>query len=114
MIRLNASLRAWGSPEFPEALRSELEQLDPTALPLQRGVSRGSYVADTPVRVMVISTHATETEIQASVGLFFASVIAGCSCADDPTPIDTLSEYCEVRVAIDRTSAEARMTLVPD
>ncbi|MCK7579693.1 MAG: hypothetical protein MZV65_31015 [Chromatiales bacterium] len=42
-VRLIKSLNAWGMPEFDDVLKRELEQLDPDALPLQQGLSRGSY-----------------------------------------------------------------------
>jgi len=44
--------------------------------------------------------------------VFFSAFIAGCNCADGPTPVDEINEYCEIRVEIDRTTAEAQLTLL--
>ena len=43
-----------------------------------------------------------------------SGIIAGCSCADDPTPVDTTTEYCELQLEIDRESAETRVILLPN
>jgi len=47
-------------------------------------------------------------------GIFYKSIIAGCSCSDDPSPIDEVDEHCEVMIEIDKRSAEATITLLPD
>ena len=49
-----------------------------------------------------------------NAGIFYRSVIGGCSCADDPTPVDEQAEYCEVVVEIDKVTAEAKVTLLRD
>lgn len=52
--------------------------------------------------------------IHARVGVFFTGIIAGCSCADDPTPVDTQNEYCELRLTIAKATAEAAVTPLAD
>jgi hypothetical protein len=64
------------------------------------------------VTVIVLGLSATPAEVQARVGIFFAGIVAGCSCADDPTPVDSRTEYCEAVVAIDRASGEADCRLL--
>jgi hypothetical protein len=39
-------------------------------------------------------------------------VIAGCSCADDPTPTNELDEFCELQLDIDKLTAVATVTLL--
>ena len=112
MIHLTKSLRAWGTPEFANILKQELEQLDPGKLPLQQGLASGSYALDDRVSTMVIATSEAPGVIRAKVGIFFGGIIAGCSCADDPTPVDELTEYCVVQVDIDRQTAETTVTLL--
>ena len=104
-IRLSAALRAWGTPAFNEVLKREIEQGDHAWLPLQQGLSSGSHVVDGGLSVMVISTSETAATIHVKVGVFYASILAGCSCADDPTPVGELSEYCELMVEIDKAGA---------
>lgn len=114
MIRFTESLAAWGTPQFDDALRREIEQLDPAALPLQQGLAHGSHVADGPVQVRVIGASDDGDTLRARVGVFYAGIVGGCSCADDPTPVDELSEYCELRIEITRATAAATITLVTD
>jgi hypothetical protein len=111
MIRLPDSLNAWGTPGFRDALKQEIEQLDAGLLPLQQGLSRSSYVTERPFQVMLLGADEAAGSIQVRAGIFYTGVIAGCSCADDPTPVDELNEYCEVLLVIDRQTAEATVSL---
>ena len=43
MILLTKALNAWETPAFEEVLKREIEELDGNALPLQQGLSQGSY-----------------------------------------------------------------------
>lgn len=110
-MHLKQSLNAWGTPAFGETLKRELEQLDAAELPLQQGLSRTSYATDSPHTAIVIGTTEDAQFIHAKVGIFYSGIIAGCSCADDPTPVSEENEYCEVRVAIDRATGAATVTL---
>ena len=112
--RLPRALNAWGTPEFKDVLKDEIEQLDATLLPLQQGLARSSHVTDRPFQAMIIGVHEAAGRIRVKAGIFYTGIIAGCSCADDPTPIDEQTEYCVVEFDIDRTTAEARVTLLPD
>jgi hypothetical protein len=117
MLRLSRALNAWGSADFEAVLKRELEQLDADQLPLQRGLSLSSHVAATPFRVMVVRVSEEADALRARIGVFYAGIIGGCSCADDPTPVDEHSEYCEVQLAIDKQTADVTVTLldsVPD
>jgi hypothetical protein len=112
MIRLELSLRAWGTPDFEAALKQEVARLGIDRLPLQQGLSGSAYVVDAPVTVVVLGVAETEDAIRVKAGIFYKGVIAGCSCADDPTPIGENDEYCEVRLDIDKSSAAATVALV--
>lgn len=114
LIRLDKALNAWGSPAFREVLREEIERLDAGLLPLQQGLARGSQVSGTGFRVMIIQVAEASRFIHVKAGIFYSGIIAGCSCAGDPTPLDEESEYCEVRFDIDRRTGETTVTLLPD
>jgi hypothetical protein len=114
MIRLPNSLNAWGTPEFEAVLKQEIEQLDAGHLPLQQGLSASSYVTDRPFQTMMISVSEAAGQIRVKAGIFYTGIIAGCSCADDPTPVDELNEYCVVRFDIDMTTAETTVTLLAE
>lgn len=114
MPKLADSLHAWGTPDFKRILKSEVEQLDASQLPLQQGLSIGSYALDNKLDVIVIGAAEAEGHIRAKVGIFYTSIIAGCSCADDPTPVDENNEYCVVQLDINTITAETTLTLLAD
>ncbi len=113
MAHLFKTLNAWGTGDFDAALRKEIEELKAEQLPLQQGLSAGSYALGDRFEAMVIGAHEHDGVIRARVGIFYSGIIAGCSCADDPTPVEPQPEYCEVQVDIDRETAEATITLIP-
>ncbi len=113
MIQLDQSLQAWGSLEFETVLKRELAQ-QASELPLQQGLATGNYVLDAPVTVVINSVVDTGGTIRVMAGVFYQGVIGGCSCADDPTPISEINEYCEVLLDIDKGSAETAATLVSE
>lgn len=114
MMRLSDSLHAWGTPGFEAMLKQEIRRLDPAQLPLQEGLARSSHVTDRPFEPVVISVHEEPGRILVKAGIFYSGIIAGCSCADDPTPIDEQTEYCVVRFDIDRATADTTVTLLAE
>ena len=112
MIHLPGAARAWGTPGFKGTLKQEIEQLGVEELPLQEGLSVGNHALDSNLNVMIISVSDLAGSIRVKAGIFYTSIIAGCSCADDPTPLDMHSEYCEVQIEIDKNSAEAEVALL--
>lgn len=113
MNRLPRTLKAWQTPDFKQVAKAEIESFDAKKLPLQAGLSYSSYALD-EFEVMVLSVTETPTDLLLKLGVFFSGIIAGCSCDGDPTPIDEQTEYCEISVSIDKSSAEARFDLLPD
>ena len=114
MIRLIEVLDAWGTPDFSETLRAAIEAMDASQLPLQQGLATTSHALDAGLKAMIIGFSEEPQVIRAKAGIFYSGIIAGCSCADDPTPVDEQHEYCEVRLDIDKETAETRITLLPD
>lgn len=80
-------------------------------LPLDRCVSQGSAADDGHCTVMVLRAGDDARAVHARVGVFFTEVVGGCSCGDDPASIPA---YCELRIRIDKTTAEADIGIVPD
>ncbi len=112
MIRLDKALRAWGTPDFEAILKQEIAQLGADQLPLQQGLSTGNYVIADPITVVINSVAETGNVIRVKAGIFYRSVIGGCSCEDDPTPTSENIEYCEVRLDIDKATAATSVALV--
>lgn len=111
---LPRSLRAWGSTTFEATLKQELAESGADFLPLQQGLSSGSTSLDTDLEIMILRVAETPHAIQVRAGIFYSSIVSGCSCADDPTPIDENREYCVVELEIDRENGEARAVLAED
>ncbi|MBK8335182.1 MAG: hypothetical protein IPL03_00725 [Sterolibacteriaceae bacterium] len=107
MLYLPESAIAWGSPGFREVLKRELEQRGAGQLPLQQGLLASSYALDEAIEVMIISVTDEPGLIHAKAGVFYSGITAGCSCPDDPTPVTPQSEYCELRLTIDKTTGLA-------
>lgn len=113
MIRLTKALNAWGTPEFEGTLKQEIEQLDAAQLPLQQGLTTGNYVLDGH-KAMIIGASEDADVIRVKAGIFYSGIIAGCACADDPTPVNEESEYCVVQLDIDKQTGEAAITLLAE
>lgn len=112
MIRLQKALSMWGRPEFEEVLKESLRQLDSKELPLQDGLSAGSYALDKPLDVMMIGATEKKDSIEIKIGIFYRSLMPGCACAGDPTVEGEENEYCVVMVSIDKHTAATRFELV--
>lgn len=109
---LHETLSTWGQATFERTLKSELQQLDVNTLPLQRGLTQGSYASDDNLSVVILSVSEDSETIHAKAGIFYTGIIPGCQCADDPSPNNQVNEYCEVRVDIDKHSAACQIQLL--
>ena len=116
MLRLARSAAASSRPAFNATLVEELEALGPrhpALCPLlQAGLSQTSSVADEPISISILGVDEEEGQIRARLGVFYAGVIAGCNCADDPTPVDSRPERCELLLDLDGASGLARLSLL--
>lgn len=114
MIRLPNALAAWNTPAFRDVATQEIAHLDAHALPLQQGLALSSHVADRPFHPVILNADEDGERIHIKAGIFYAGIIAGCSCADDPTPIDEQTEYCVLKFDIDRATAETSVSLLKE
>ncbi len=111
MLKFEDPLKAWNSEDFSPSLKSGLEALAPSSLPLHLGVSQAGMVDDAPITVTVLGHEDGGDSIQARIGIFFTEIVINCGCGDDPMPINS---YCEFLISIDKATAEATMTVIPD
>ncbi|OZA31211.1 MAG: hypothetical protein B7X93_00210 [Hydrogenophilales bacterium 17-61-9] len=114
MLRLQKSLNTWGTPDFEKVLKLEIERLDTRQLPLQQGLTASSHVTDRPIQAMILGVTETAARISVKAGVFYTGVIAGCNCADDPSPVDEQNEYCVIQLDIDKATAESTVHLLAD
>lgn len=107
MPNFDAALAAWKTPDFESFIRRELESLAAGELPLQQCLVAGSHVLPLPVKTTLLKAEESDGILCVRAGVFFKSTVAGCSCADDPTPFSELDEYCKIRIEIDMKTAAA-------
>ncbi|MBC8210072.1 MAG: hypothetical protein H8E21_03320 [Gammaproteobacteria bacterium] len=112
MIQLNNSLQAVNSKDFQQIFSQEVLQLALDLLPLQQGLQFGSHALTDNIQIMVNTVRQQQDELIVTTGIFYSSIIAGCNCADDPTPVDLNNEYCEVEFSINRHNADTRISLI--
>lgn len=113
-MQFTTALSAWGTSAFEVVLKHEIEQMDAALLPLQQGLSQSSYTDGANRSVAILSSADEAGFIRVKTGIFYTGIIAGCSCADDPTPMSELNEYCEVQFDIDKQTAETTITLLQE
>lgn len=112
MIKLIQSLQAWQTTSFPEILKREICALDAESLPLQQGLKYSSIANADSLSVIILKAAEDDDSISVNAGLFYSGIIAGCNCADDPSPVDENNEYCEIIICINKITAETSITLV--
>jgi hypothetical protein len=114
MLYMTDALAAWGSTDFRPVVKQAIEALGIANLPLQQGLSRSSHVLDKPVEALIIAVGEDAGSIHVKAGIFYTGIIAGCSCADDPTPVDENAEYCVVALTIDKSTAATTVMLLAE
>jgi len=99
-IKLSEAVANADSSEAAAILKQELEQVDGLSLPLQQGLTRSSYTDGENFGVTILSVQRDDEGLHAKAGIQYQGIIAGCSCADDPTPPSTIDEYCEIELVV--------------
>jgi len=112
VIKLANTLKAWGTPEFENVLKDEIQKIDAGLLPLQDGLTQSSYVGDEAFTIMILNVSETLDEIHAKTGVIYAGINAGSCCIDDPTPVSVQTEYCEMQFDINKKTAETTVTVL--
>ncbi|HFD31098.1 MAG TPA: hypothetical protein ENJ28_00085 [Gammaproteobacteria bacterium] len=112
MITLTKAVEAFGTEVFSEKLKSDIENIDKNLLPLQQGLSLSSYVGPSPFKAIILTTSEQGDTISAKIGIFYTGIIAGCSCSDDPSPVDEQNEYCELQFTINKSNAKTTAKLL--
>ena len=110
MPQLPNALHDWQTPEFAGSLKHAIEALGAGTLPLEQGIEQGCYVGDQPITAMVLQAVDAGDAIEAKVGIFFTEIVASCGCGAEPMEQNA---YCELRVRIDKATAEAGFAVIP-
>ncbi len=112
MVLLTAATQAWGTEKFEHILKEELKNLGLSDLPLQQGLSSSSVALDDKLQVVVLSIEDDTDRILVTASLFYTGIIAGCSCADDPSPVEEQNEHCEVAIEILKSTGATSIKLI--
>ena len=88
--------------------------LENMLLPLQQGLTQSSYVSESDFNVVILSSSEAVDALNIKAGIFYAGINAGSCCADDPTPLDEVTEYCEINIEINKSTAEAIIRLLQE
>lgn len=111
MITLSKTVKAWDTDSFNKTFTDEICTIPAHELPLQEGMSYGSVALSEKLSATVLHLNSDDRYIVAKTGLFYTSIIAGCSCADDPSPVDEINEYCEATFKIDKRDGKTTVSL---
>lgn len=112
MVHFKNTLAAWNTDNFSTIFKQEVAGLDLDDLPLQQALQFGSYATKDGVQITMNSTIENKDCIIINCGIFYSSIIAGCNCSDDPTPVDLNSEYCEMQFSINKSNAETVISII--
>ncbi len=112
MLSLLETLKAWKTLNFTRVFKQELAELDKNLLPLQQGLTYSNAVSDKKISAIINKTRETDTNLQIYSSIFYYGIITGCSCSDDPTPLDTQNEHCELLFIIDKSTASTSVSLI--
>ena len=112
MLSLGKTLAAWQTSDFEDVFKREVEQLGVEDLPLQQGLSQGSYASDEHLKVIVIRVSDRQGKIQVKAGIIYTGILPGCACSDDAAPDNEYTEYCEVLFTIDLQTADSTVSLL--
>lgn len=104
----NASINS----DISRVFKIEVAELDHRLLPLQKGLSQSSYVSNEKVSALILNISETSLRHEIKASIFYTGIIAGCSCSDDPTPMDTQNEQCDMLFSINKLTAETTAVLL--
>ncbi|MDH5544177.1 MAG: hypothetical protein OEZ43_01215 [Gammaproteobacteria bacterium] len=112
MIQFPQSLCAIDGEGFERRFVAFVQTLSTDALLLQQGLQYSSVVSESPFSAMLLSTTQDDTRIYVRVRILYSGVIAGCACADDPSPPIENPEQCDLEFSIEKRTGQAKLVLL--
>lgn len=110
-ITLENTRKAWDQAGLKQVFNDELRSLPVDALPLQQSLKQSSIALNHALSATILNKREAGDNYLIHAGLFYTGMVAGCNCADDPTPQDEVNEYCEVLFTIDRRTGVTKATV---
>ena len=96
--------------DLPGVLHTALLDMPEFTRLLQRHLERGSIALFDTVLFSLIRRVDEGDARHLVIAVHYASMLTGCSCADDPSPISPLPEYVELAIAIARSDGMATLS----
>ena len=90
------------------ALVQALERLPYGSLPLHEACTQGGIIDDSGLSVSVLRYIASDYHVVVRLGVFFAEVVGGCNCHDDPVATHSYA-LLGLRIARSDGAAEIRL-----
>lgn len=112
MLYLNKSLKASQTEQFKQVFIEEIMSLNLDQLPLQKALRMGSFAINDNLQIMINRISEQNNNLIINTSIFFSSIIAGCNCADDPSPIELNTEYCEMQFSINKSNAQTEIDIL--
>ena len=112
MISLPQSHLAADMDNLESIFLAEITSIDHHQLPLQKALEHSSYVSDDAIKPVILNIDRSDQHLVIRAGIFYQGIIAGCQCADDPGPLETQNEYCQLEFSIDKKSGEVQVFLL--
>ena len=85
-----------------------LEQLPYGTLPLHEACTQGGMVDDSGLSISVLRHVTSDTHVTLRLGVFFAEIVGGCNCHDDPIATHSYA-LLGLRIARDDGGAEFQL-----
>ena len=126
LIKLTDTLQTWqalsqqesftslANKAFKKVFVTEVEALSGHLLPLQAGLKWSSVSSPNDFKVLVYAITVKESTLEVKTSVFYKGLTAGCSCADDPTPLNEQVEHCELLFSIDKRSGLTEVQILED
>ena len=112
MLTLNKGYRALMAGDNPKpALRDELRALPDDVLPLQQSLRHGSIALKDELEPLIYACRRTGDDFELDCELFYHSIVAGCQCADDPSPEERLTESVRLLISLRAPDGTAQIRL---
>ena len=106
MACFRATLDAWEDPAFGDILRRDVAACQARLRHIAERASASGCLATEDLAITLLGRVWNPDGIHIRIGVFFRTVLAGCSCGDEPS---MENGYCEVRITIDGTTAEGEL-----
>jgi len=115
-LNLSLLLPLWGRADFIPRLTHILENLSETdslaVLPLQQGLTQSSMALTKNIKIILVKCQEAPETYTTTGHIFYYGVVAGCNCADDPSPIEPIPEYCAFSLSINKQNGDSQISLI--